>query len=283
MIDRKEFAEELMLRESVRKAIKVIQAKRDKKKLTEQKQEQELRYLIQNLISEAKNIAIYPTTGQNELNIFLLQSGFKEKLETSYNKLTTSFEQRSSYINHMVKAVSKYLMQLDSLANPEGAIDLEEKVDIDIDDEPPVMMGDPLQGEKEETTLEPPEPTEEEFMIKDQDPTGGVNALEDFGEITTILRDAYSRIPLPSDREEFKRELPIQMGMYAERWEDAKRKAAKPPGAVDAAAPEDTAEPVPVPELATLSGRRDDSSSIFEDIVDLVGIDVDDLVENILK
>ena len=42
MIDRKEFAEELMLRESVRKAIKVIQVKRNKTKLAEQKQEQKL-------------------------------------------------------------------------------------------------------------------------------------------------------------------------------------------------------------------------------------------------
>lgn len=281
MIDRKEFAEELMLRESVRKAIKVIQAKRDKKKLTEQKKEQELRYLIQDLINEAKNIAIYPTTGQNELNIFLLQSGFKEKLETSYNKLTTAYEQRSSYINHMIAAVTKYLGQLDSLADGEGVIDIDEKVEIDVSDEPPEIMGDPLQGEKEETSLDPPGVEKRDFIIKGQDLTGGINAFEDFQELTTILRDAYSRIPLPSDREEFKIELPVQMKMYADRWEDSKQPAVEPEIATGAPEPEAPAETVPEP--ATLSGRREDGSTVFEDIVDLVGIDIDDLVENILK
>ena len=287
MIDRKEFAEELMLRESVRKAINIILERKMKKQLVEQKQELELRHLIRNLIDEAKNIAIYPTTGQNELNIFLLQSGFKEKLETSYNKLTTAYEQRESYMKHMIAAVTKYLGQLDSLASPEGAIDIEEKVDIEVSDEPPEIMGDPLQGEKEKTTLEPAAPTKAEFMIKGEDPTGGVNAFEDFDELTTILRDAYARIPLPSDREEFKRELPVQMQMYADRWELAKPdEPKKPPEAIAEPEAEVTpaAEPAQtVPDLSTLSGRKEDSSSIFEDIVDLVGIDIDDLVENILK
>lgn len=274
MIDRKELAEELLLRENIRKAIGVVRRRRQKKQLAGQKQELELRHLIRDLIHEAKNIAIYPTTGQNELNLFLLQSGFKEKLETSYNKLTTAFEQRESYMKHMIVAVIKYLGQLDSLASPEGAIDIEEKVDIEVSDEPPEIMGDPLQGEKEKTILEPPAPTKAEFMIKGQDPTGGVNAFDDFDELTTILRDSYSKIPLPSDREEFKRELPVQMQMYADRWELAKPGKEKPPEAI--AEPE--AEVAPEP--STLSGRREDSLPVFEDFV---GIDIDDLIENILK
>ena len=86
MIDRKEFAEELLLRENIRRAIKIVRTKRSKARLAEKQQEKELRSLIKTLIREAKNIAIYPTTGQNELNLFLLHSGFKEKLETSYKE-----------------------------------------------------------------------------------------------------------------------------------------------------------------------------------------------------
>ena len=76
MIDRKEFAEEVRLREHIRAAIRVVEKKRQEKILATESVEKELRSIIRELIGEAKKIAVYDSTGKNELNVFLLNGTF---------------------------------------------------------------------------------------------------------------------------------------------------------------------------------------------------------------
>ena len=168
MIDRKEFADELKLREHVRAAIRVVRTQRQAKTLEVQQQEETLRSLIRELISEAKKIATYDNTGKNELNIFLLNSSFLSTLETSYRKMTTSFEQRKSYIDHLVVAVKDFLGRLNSLAD-DGPAELteEEEINISIDEDPsddPKFMGDAIDAG--EAKMEDPEDVEfEKFFL----------------------------------------------------------------------------------------------------------------------
>ena len=93
MIDRKELAEEIILRENVRKAINVILQRRDVKALREQKNEVELRALVRDLIAEGQsavaNVAKHDSTGINALEDLLKNTNILSVLETGYKSLTT--------------------------------------------------------------------------------------------------------------------------------------------------------------------------------------------------
>ena len=109
MIDRKEFAEELMLRENVRKAIRHVLNKRETKRLNEEK---ELRSVIRSLLSEKSNVATvakHASTGINTLEDLLKNSNLLSVLETGYKSLTTDKQQRESYRAHILNAVDKSL------------------------------------------------------------------------------------------------------------------------------------------------------------------------------
>ena len=109
MIDRKEFAEELMLRENVRKAIRHIIKKKDTKRLNEEKK---LRSIVRSLLegqSAVASVAKHENTGINALEDLLKNSNVLSVVETGYKSLTTDKQQRDSYRNHILSAVEKSL------------------------------------------------------------------------------------------------------------------------------------------------------------------------------
>ena len=230
MINREELAEELVLRENVRKIIKIVRRKHSAVLTESQMDERRLRGVIQELLMEAKKIATYDNTGKNELNVFLLNSSFLSTLETTYRKLTTSFEQRKSYIDHLVIAVEGYLNQLNSLASDDTAelTEEEETLNISIEDDDPAddpnFMGDALANgdtpEEDEAKLGDSEEVEfEKFVIKGKDMTGAKNAYADFSNTKDILRQAYARLSAPDDQASFAAELPTQIILYGKAWE----------------------------------------------------------------
>ena len=113
MIDRKEFAEELMLRENVRNAIRHVLGKRKTKRLNEEK---ELRSVIRSLLAEKSNVATvakHASTGINTLEDLLKNSNLLSVLETGYKSLTTDKQQRDSYRAHILNAVENSLAPRD--------------------------------------------------------------------------------------------------------------------------------------------------------------------------
>ena len=77
MIDRKQFADELVLREAVRKAIKVVGRKRERRHLREVHNEEKLRAVIRSLVeaqSAVAAVAKHASTGINALEDVLKKS-----------------------------------------------------------------------------------------------------------------------------------------------------------------------------------------------------------------
>jgi hypothetical protein len=220
MTDRTEFAQELQLRETVRRAIGVVEKKREKKNLEESKQEKELRLLIRELISEAKKIAVYDSTGKNELNVFLLNSTFRSTLETSYRKLTTSPQQRQAYVDHMIVFVNDFLDRLDSLEDDEFARDEKPDEPEEIDDGIKISVGDEeIEGKESMTELGPDDIKFAELYQPGSDLTGARAAYSSFKKSMTIIRDAYSNLDNPQDQADFRDELPRQIILYGREYE----------------------------------------------------------------
>ena len=88
MINRKELAEELQLRENVRKAIKIVVLQRERRVLKELKEEEQLRSVLRDLIKEAQaavaDVAKHDSTGINALEDLLKNTNLLSVLETGY-------------------------------------------------------------------------------------------------------------------------------------------------------------------------------------------------------
>ena len=105
-IERKELAEELLLREYIRKAIKVVKNKRQKIKEQQNEEEDQFRKIIHKMIiKEAKKVPKWESYGKNNLDVMLMKTNFLDSLETGYKSLTTTVEQRNSYKNHIMQNV----------------------------------------------------------------------------------------------------------------------------------------------------------------------------------
>jgi hypothetical protein len=280
MINREEFTQELVLREHIRKAIRIVRGKKDLDAAATRGGEKQLRELIRELISEAKKIATYDNTGKNELNVFLLNSSFLSTLETSYRKMTTSFEQRSSYIDHMAAAVTDFLIRLDSLAgeDPIGLTE-EETINIDIDEDPtddPQFMGDALEDEDEPEKMgEPDEPEFKKFFLKGRDITGAKNAFKDFSNVQDILRNAYATLSASEDKESFREELPTQIILYGKAWEKTLQPEVEVSAETEAAAGGGMDAPEPAEDPS------EDIASI--ELQELIKhLNVDDIIKNLL-
>jgi len=100
MIDRKQFIEELALRESIRNALSRVKEKR----LNE---EQQVRRAIRKMIQEEVKDTPYKSTGINELETLLKK--IVPVIEPDYKSLTTAEEQRTSYRAHILNAVQNSL------------------------------------------------------------------------------------------------------------------------------------------------------------------------------
>ena len=302
MIDRKEFAEEMLLREHVRKAISIVHQRRSRAKLHENQQENELRSIIRSLINEAKKIAVYDSTGKNELNVFLLNSPFLSTLETSYRKLTTSPEQRESYLEHMIVFVKEFLARLDSLEDdefdkeerPEEPEEVEDKIKIDVGDAE-------VEEDTSELSLGPDDIKFADLVLVGRDLTGAKNAYTDFVNSKTIIRDAYSNLDNDSDKADFRDELPRQIILYGRQYENSLKpeigtseiedlEVDVGPGAPEQMPGDDAAAELP-PDIEDIEagdieipGVDDDEEEAapieLEEVIKLLNID--DIIENLL-
>ena len=299
MIDRKELAEELILREQIRHAIAFVKRRREKDSqnpvLTEEKN---LRAIIRDLIVEAKKIAVYDSTGKNELNVFLLNSSFLSTIETSYRKLTTSPEQRQSYIEHLVAFVNEFLLRLDSLEKDEFASD-EDTVEEpeEVEDKIKVSVGEPESEDEIMAPIGPDDIKFNELVIPGLDRTGAKNAYTDFLNTKAILRQAYSNLDREEDKLDFKDELPKQIILYGRQYEtslvpelggeqeasvsdvDASLGAGEPVEAPGMGEPETGVEEFP--ELETEPEDEDNVAAIeLQEVIK--HLNIDDIIDNLL-
>jgi hypothetical protein len=230
-IDRQEIVEELRLRKLIRKAIHIVEAKRQNNNNQNLSEEERLRKVIRNLIAEAEvgdtEDSPYDNTGLNTLNT--LFDNILKTVETGYKELASSKEQRDSFASHILKAVENTLAPLRAL---DSADQLGEDIDIELSKDKPEDMSD-IRVDKEEQAVE-------DFGIEGQDLTGRDKAYETFNKVETQIVDAYKTLHNQEDIKAFYDGLLMNLDLYFKKFEDE----IKP----EVEAPETGAEVQPEPE-----------------------------------
>ena len=278
MIDRKEFAEELMLRENVRNAIRHVLNKRKTNKLNEEK---ELRSIIRTLLesqSAVASVAKHESTGINTLEDLLKNSNLLSVLETGYKSLTTDKQQRDSYRAHILNAVEKSLAPEESRKEAGSDAELEpveEEIDINISDRP---EDDPdfidVSDEKEEPVEEPDE--REKFGIEGEDKTGRNRAYDDFQDIEKNVLVAYDNLDNPKDIQMFEEYLLKNLALYFDKFEGELSVTPEEPQAAQDAqpdaptiAPEEEGEPeTNIPDFELEEGMEINLESLIDKLLE---------------
>ena len=109
---REEMNEELLLRENIRKAIKIVVEKRKAENQKILKEEVKLRGVIRKLITEAAASGGTPATPHRSTGINVLEDVLKTSIPTlraDYKRLTTDKTQRESFRAHIIKAIEDQL------------------------------------------------------------------------------------------------------------------------------------------------------------------------------
>jgi len=246
MINREDFAQEMKLRENVRKAILLIKNRYGAGVIEEQKAERELRQIIRNLLNEAQaavtTTAKHASTGINMLEDLLKNSNILSVLEKGYKSLTTSKEQRISYRNHILVAVEKSLApeesrkeagdtEIEATEVEGGALAEDISIDIDRPEDDP----DFIDVEEKEVVKDDGEVEKEEFAITGEDKTGRNKAYTDFQTISKVILRAYDDLDNPEDLELFEEYLIKNLALYFDKFEaDLETTVEEPAIAADA-------------------------------------------------
>jgi hypothetical protein len=229
-----EIKEEKLLRENIRKVIKIVRERKQLKLQERQEGEQHMRKIIRHLIKEAEvadeDPAPGPTTGRNALDQLLKK--IIPILEENYKLLTTDKAQRDSFRAHIVNAI-KNSLKPSRLPDPgEGpaqeAGKLKEEIEIDIEDDipeedemPPEFIDINQDGkpDEEEEELSP----QEEFGtgLEDHDITGRNFAYEAYKKVEKVILDGYDLVAdSPKDSKIFYDYLLTNVKLYFDRFED---------------------------------------------------------------
>tara|TARA_A200000159_G_C7332757_1_gene343711 strand:+ start:2362 stop:3276 length:915 start_codon:yes stop_codon:yes gene_type:complete len=247
-IDRKEFIQEIMLREHISKSLqkRIVEARRESNK-----NNMRLRKVISSLIREAEEAdkAPHRSTGINVLADVLKK--IVPVLEQDYKALTTDPTQRESFRAHIINAAQNAIAPVSA----SGEADAE-----DTDSEPElsdgevaeleeieVVMGDDAEaledeeeivadaGEDDELDtsddsdlgddafidIDDAQPEEEDnFGIEGKDDTGRNFAQASFDKIEKQIIDAYALLGNDEDKELFYKYLVTNLKLYFDKFED---------------------------------------------------------------
>jgi len=191
---RREIQTEMLLRKYIRNKIKENLRK-------EYIQEQQLRVVIRTLINEAKDQANpHPNTGINKLRDAFRKA--KPSIKSKFQQLTTSEEQRTSFIAHLLNAFISLFQQLDAL-NAQGA---EPNPVPDAEIEGPEGLAAPPEGENIEDEIEDEIADllqEVEIDIEDDKENIDVVSDEEPAPQTQVEKDVEKKKNLDTEREEF--------------------------------------------------------------------------------
>jgi len=230
--------EEKVLRSYIRKAIKVVQKRKQEKALMEEnrlrhiiqvlaKQSQEedlyenkLRHLIRNILNEA---AVPDETPHESTAINSLRDLIKvivPQIGDDFNDLTTSKEQRDSFRAHIIVGIKNLLAPQRAEAGIEDLAEEinEEEISLDVEEETP--MDEPL-VDFDEKEQRPKEETElDTFGLQGKDFTGRNFAFKTFKKIEKQIVAAYADLGDSGDKETFYDYLITNLKLYFDKFED---------------------------------------------------------------
>ena len=232
MNNRKELIEEQVLRDNIRKAIKLV---RENKSKTAAKEEEVLRSVIRKMLNEGTAVgedAPHEKTGINYLRTTLKK--IIPSIKDAYMSLTTDEEQRKSYIAHLINGMDNLLAPLEvnaAAAVPDGALgesDLEEEVEVSIgnDEDEFIDIGDIGLEDEEEVEEEDPEDEDLTTMTTgmdddEHDETGRNAALATFKQVQGNIIDDFEQLAADEDRELYHDYLKTNILLWRDKFEDA--------------------------------------------------------------
>ena len=258
MIDRDDLIAEQLLRENIRRAIRIVQEKRNK-------EEQMVRSIVRSLLAEGTTIK-YEYTSLNQLAHFIKETvGDPAKPDSNpafkdaYTDLTSSHEDREVFVEYILDFSDEDFKTIDADRQPtplgqefveKGFVldDEEEEVDTEEDQMVKVSIQD-LEDSGGDLTFQPDEEEEEEIfsigedgtIIADDEESSGIRRFsrEAYKRIGPVLRRYYLNVPKDapikkavqigdkdyqagqlSERDLFKIYFKKNMILWAERYEE---------------------------------------------------------------
>ena len=155
--------DEKLLREFVKKTFVAKMFREEKEKFL---QEQKVRSWVRSLISESQEETIntvifeakeqtnpHPNTGINKLRDSIRKA--KPSIKTKFQQLTSSVEQRDSFVNHLLAAFVRLFDQLDALSASTDELEMDAEVgSLDPGESPQPELSAPPEGTDIESELE---------------------------------------------------------------------------------------------------------------------------------
>ena len=289
MNDRTELAEELVLRETVRKAINVVSKQRQNRKLLVLKEETTLRQIIRSMLSEGQSavaaVAKHASTGINALEDLLKNTNVLSVLETGYKSLTTDIQQRESYKNHILNAIKMSLAPEESRKEAgedvEIAESIDEEIDLDVGDTP---EDDPdFIDVNDEEVPEVEVDEKEEFGLNGEDKTGRNRAFTDFQDIEKVILTSFDDLDNPEDLTMFEEFLLKNIALYFEKYEGELQTNVDPPDEAVNAEPDDEADMSGLEDTDLDSAEEDETDVPEFELQEVMKLlDIDDIIENLL-
>jgi hypothetical protein len=240
--------EETLIREVIRRKLKRV--------LTEKRRhEEQLRFIIRQLIKEGDISDIHP---HRSTAINILEDVLKKAiptLRTDYKRMTTAKSQRESFRAHILKAVkdalAPHLVNWKYLSGQEGVggllsepptEDVKADAELDVDDDDLLSLepsGDKTldevnveidmddEEEPDETKKVPveadDEPDEQEEFgsgLEEMDETGRNMAFTTFRKVSQYILDAFDTLADVKDKEVFVDYLITNLKLYFDKFED---------------------------------------------------------------
>jgi len=260
MINRENFLKEQLLRENIRKAIRIVKEKRNK-------EENVVRSIVRSLVSEATTIK-YEYTSLNQLAHFIKEAvGDPAKPDSNpafkdaYTDLTSSHEDRETFVEYVMDFADEDFKTIDADKQPtplgqdfveKGFAPDEEEVEVPEEEDQMIKVSiEDLEDSGGDLTQQPEEEEEEddifsigedgEILENEEQDSSGVRRFsrESYKRIGPVLRRYYLNVPKNapikkavkigeeeysagdlSERDLFKIYFKKNMVLWAERYED---------------------------------------------------------------
>lgn len=260
MINRENFLKEQLLRENIRKAIRIVKEKRNK-------EENVVRSIVRSLVSEATTIK-YEYTSLNQLAHFIKEAvGDPAKPDSNpafkdaYTDLTSSHEDRETFVEYVMDFADEDFKTIDADKQPtplgqdfveKGFVPDEEEVEVPEEEDQMIKVSiEDLEDSGGDLTQQPEEEEEEddifsigedgEILENEEQDSSGVRRFsrESYKRIGPVLRRYYLNVPKNapikkavkigeeeysagdlSERDLFKIYFKKNMVLWAERYED---------------------------------------------------------------
>ena len=209
---RDDLVQEMLLRENIRKIIKVVKTRQKEKESKKAIAEQMLR----KIISEA---AIPDEVPNRSTGINVLEDLLKKiipVLETDFKSLTTSEEQRGSFRAHILNAIQNIIAVANT--NADAGVLVKEDIDINIDDKGDDRFIDIDPKSKED--VDPKDAFASGLEDTELDQTGRNVAFNTFKKIEQNILDSYELLSDSEDKKIFYDYLLTNTKLYFDKFED---------------------------------------------------------------